>query len=106
MDMKVPVQKYLLEKSAHILTFIPFNSSRKRACTVIRHPRDQNLVRVFSKGAPEIVLQYVKSYFNALGEIVDLTPEKSEEIIKKIIKEKFAVKALRTLLIAYRDYTW
>jgi hypothetical protein len=35
-----------------------------------------------------------------------MTKEKSEEIIQKIIKDKFAKKALRTLLIAYRDYTW
>jgi magnesium-transporting ATPase (P-type) len=104
--MKVPVQKYLLEKPAHILTLIPFNSGRKRACTVIRHPSDQNLVRVFSKGAPEIVLKYVTSYFNKEGEVVEMTREKSEEIIKKIIKDSFAKKALRTLLIAYRDYTW
>lgn len=35
-----------------------------------------------------------------------MTNEKKEEIKNKIIKETFARKALRTLLIAYRDFTW
>lgn len=46
------------KKDDNILEVIPFNSKRKRASTVIRHPEDINTVRVFLKGAPEIVMDY------------------------------------------------
>lgn len=106
MDMKVPCNRILLEKVDHIQTFIPFNSGRKRACTAIRHPQDQSKVRVFCKGAPEIVLKYVTKSFDSNGEIIDLTEQKKEELVYNVIGKNFAVKAYRTLLIAYTDYTY
>jgi Ca2+ transporting ATPase len=56
------------QKEGRILEVIPFNSGRKRACTVIRHPDDQNLVRVFVKGAPEIVIEYCDKYYDGNGQ--------------------------------------
>jgi magnesium-transporting ATPase (P-type) len=38
MDMKVPCMNTLINKDKSILHIIPFNSSRKRAATCIRHP--------------------------------------------------------------------
>lgn len=46
---------------------IPFNSGRKRACTAVRLHNDPNTVRVFVKGAPEIVIDYCDQYFNKEG---------------------------------------
>ena len=40
---------------------------RKRACTVLRHPADNNLVRVFVKGAPEYVLENCEMYYDKDG---------------------------------------
>ena len=67
MDVKVPCFETLLRKDEYILQLIPFNSTRKRASTCIRHPKDSNLVRSFCKGAPEIVLKYVNRMYNANG---------------------------------------
>lgn len=55
-DLQVPCMETLLAKDQYMLHMIPFNSSRKRATTCIRHPDDPNLVRAFCKGAPEIIL--------------------------------------------------
>jgi magnesium-transporting ATPase (P-type) len=106
LDMKVPCNEMLLGKGENTLTFIPFNSSRKRACTAIRHPDDKNLVRVFCKGAPEIVFNYVSKTFDAKGDVVDLNDQEKSDIVTNIIAKTFAVKAFRTLLIAYTDYTY
>lgn len=38
MDVKVPCMNILVNKDAHLLHLIPFNSDRKRAATCIRHP--------------------------------------------------------------------
>lgn len=105
MDMKVPCMNTLINKDQHILHIIPFNSSRKRAATCIRHPQNPNIVRAFCKGAPEIVLQYVNKMFDKQGQVVYIDEAKKEEIKKKIVCDSFAVKAYRTLLIAYADYT-
>ena len=105
MDVKVQCMETLLKKDKHLLHLIPFNSIRKRAATCIRHPSDPNLVRAFCKGAPEIVLTYVSKMFDQNGKVVAIDEAKKEEIKKKIIAETFAVKAYRTLLIAYADYT-
>jgi magnesium-transporting ATPase (P-type) len=42
MDVGVPCYEKLLAKVPHILQLIPFNSSRKRACTAIRRPENAN----------------------------------------------------------------
>lgn len=54
-------------KKDHILQTIPFNSRRKRAATCLRHPDDQKRVRVFLKGAPEIVIDYCANFLDTNG---------------------------------------
>ncbi len=56
MDVGVDAFNLIQEKTDKILDVITFSSGRKRACTALKHPEDENLVRVFVKGAPEIVL--------------------------------------------------
>ncbi len=43
--------------------------------------------------------------FDRSGQVVYIDEAKKNEIMKKIVAEKFAVKAYRTLLIAYADYS-
>jgi magnesium-transporting ATPase (P-type) len=105
MDLQVPCMEILKDKNDHILHLIPFNSSRKRAATCIRHPTNPRLIRAFCKGAPEIVFTYVNKMFDRNGQVVFIDEAKKQEIMRKIVAETFAVKAYRTLLIAYADYT-
>ena len=105
MDLQVPCMKTLLEKDKTILHLIPFNSGRKRAATCIRHPQNPRIIRAFCKGAPEIVFTYVNKMFDRNGQVVFIDEAKKAEIMRKIVGDTFAVKAYRTLLIAYADYT-
>ena len=106
MDLQVPCQDILLAKEQYTLHLIPFNSSRKRAATCIRHPKDPNLIRAYCKGAPEIVLQYVSKMYDKSGKIVPIDQEQKDRIMKKVVAETFAVKSYRTLLIAYAEYKY
>jgi len=106
MELGVNCMDPLLKKEKFTLHLIPFNSSRKRAATLIRHPDNPNLVRTFCKGAPEIVMQYVNKMYDKNGKVVPLDEAKKKEITKRIITDTFAVKAYRTLLIAHADYSW
>jgi P-type E1-E2 ATPase len=62
-------------------------------------------VKVFCKGAPEIVMEFCDKYFNQDGNPIELTPEAKNRILKDIVTNTFAKKAYRTLLIAYSKIT-
>lgn len=68
LDHGVDCARDIRQKEGNILELIPFNSRRKKATTVIRHPNDKNKVRVFSKGAPEYVIDSCKSILNRDGQ--------------------------------------
>lgn len=63
------------------------------------------MVRVFVKGAPEIVIEKCVSFIGQGGEITNMTPEKRDAIVYDEVVKKFAKKCYRTLLLAYADYT-
>jgi magnesium-transporting ATPase (P-type) len=103
MEVGIPCQDIIRKKEDRVEVFIPFNSARKRACTAINHPDLPNTVRVFVKGAPEMVIELCDQYFDVNGEAQELGHTKKEYILNSIIRDTFAVKAYRTLLIAYTD---
>ena len=72
MEVNVPAYEVIRQKENHILQQIPFNSGRKRACTVLRSPHDASKVLVFVKGAPEIVIDLCDKYFDTRGSPVSL----------------------------------
>jgi len=104
------------------LLVISFTSSRKRASIVVRDPSkagtDQE-VRVYCKGAPDMLFDYTSNVISADGSIVDLNS--SVNVPENLLNEgessaqdthrglfdrtvlKFAKQAYRTLLITYKD---
>jgi magnesium-transporting ATPase (P-type) len=97
----VSVQDLIREKEGKILQTIPFNSRRKRASTVVQLPNET--VRVFLKGAPEIVMEYCEKWIDRDGTVKELDEEKRRYIINDIVTHTFAKRAYRTIMIAYGD---
>jgi len=62
-------------------------------------------VRVFLKGAPEIVLDYCSSWIDQEGNTQQLNDEKRRYIVNDIVTHTFAKRAFRTIMIAYGDLT-
>ena len=89
------------QKEGKILQIIPFNSRRKRASTVLQMA--DGSVRVFLKGAPEIVIDYCTKWIDQHGDPQELTEEKRKHILGNIVTQTFAKKAFRTIMIAYGD---
>ncbi|XP_039504613.1 plasma membrane calcium-transporting ATPase 2 isoform X3 [Pimephales promelas] len=79
-----------------------FNSSRKSMSTVIKLP-DGNF-RMYSKGASEIILKKCALILNDVGETRVFRPRDRDEMVKKII-EPMACDGLRTICVAYRDFS-
>ena len=49
------------------------------------------------------MLEVCSSYIGADGSVQELSQHKKNDIVNNVIKNSFAKKALRTLLIAYKD---
>ena len=55
------------KKSGFMVFDIPFNSSRKKATSVIQ--LDSGVIRVFVKGAPEIVIDICEKFHDKNGDV-------------------------------------
>jgi Ca2+-transporting ATPase len=78
---------------------IPFTSERKRHTTVHRDPDDAGKLRVFVKGAPEVLLGECRYVWEG-GRTVPLSEDHCTELLRR--NETLAAQALRTLAIALR----
>jgi len=62
----------------NILTLISFTSSRKRATIVVRRPEAEgtnNEVRVYCKGAPDMVFDDTYRVLDKSGKIISITDD-------------------------------
>lgn len=102
---KVDVETLIAHKDSDdfIVFQIPFNSTRKRQTTAVRQPDGR--VRVYVKGAPEIVIELCTKMVNDKGAEVALTEQEKGEFLGPKVLKQFASKCYRTLLVAYVDYT-
>jgi len=78
---------------------IPFDATRKRMSTVHQQPDKPGYV-VFTKGAPEIVLDHCDTILEN-GQPIVLTPERREHI--RNVNRDLANQALRVLAVAQRQ---
>lgn len=62
-------------------------------------------IRVFVKGAPEIVIEHCTKTLDATGKVIELSSLERDDIINVSVVKQFAAKCYRTLLIAYVDYS-
>ncbi|CAF2684167.1 unnamed protein product [Rotaria sp. Silwood2] len=89
---------YPEERFVHVYTF---NSVRKNMSTVIRRP--DSTVRMYTKGASEIVLKKCKTILNRNGDNVLFSNVDYDRIVQTVI-EPMACDGLRTICVAYRDF--
>jgi len=52
---EIPVHEIMAHKANNVLAQVPFDSKLKRSIIAVRHPQMADTVRVYVKGAPEIV---------------------------------------------------
>ncbi len=83
----------------HVYTF---NSARKSMSTVVRHPTIPGAVRLYCKGASEMVLLECK-YMKTADTIKEFTKSDYNSTIRNVI-EPMASNGLRTIAVAYRDF--
>ncbi|HEY1074657.1 MAG TPA: calcium-translocating P-type ATPase, PMCA-type [Patescibacteria group bacterium] len=76
---------------------VPFSSERKMMSVLVR---EKGRVRVYSKGAPEVLLSHCTSILKG-GKVVALTTADKKKVLEAT--EDMSQRALRTLGFAYRE---
>ena len=57
---------------------------------VVRHPDDDELIRVYVKGAAEMVIKFCSKTINTEGEVVVLSEEDTNRVIDDVLENGFA----------------
>lgn len=83
----------------NIVKVYGFSSAKKMASVLVRKG---DALRLYNKGASEIVLDRCVAYFEENGKVVELTNFKKMEILQEVTA--MASKGLRTIALAYRDF--
>lgn len=89
-----------IREQVKTLNTAPFSSERKRM-SVVYYLEQKKRYYIFSKGAPEILLESCKSYVNSAGTITPIDPIFKEQC-SSVISE-FSSQSLRTILLCYRE---
>ncbi|XP_016070335.1 PREDICTED: plasma membrane calcium-transporting ATPase 4 isoform X1 [Miniopterus natalensis] len=79
-----------------------FNSVRKSMSTVIQKPSGG--YRMYSKGASEIILRKCNRILDKKGEAMPFKNKDRDEMVRTVI-EPMASEGLRTICLAYRDFS-
>jgi len=88
------------ENENNIYQMFAFSSAKKRMNTLVWLDKP-NTVRMYTKGAPEMILEKCTYYMNGNGETIELTDEVREELAT--CQRQWAEKGYRTLSLSYKD---
>ncbi|GAT95506.1 plasma membrane calcium-transporting ATPase putative [Entamoeba histolytica] len=86
----------------NIYQMFAFSSAKKRMNTLVWIDKP-NTIRMFTKGAPEMILEKCQYYMNGQGEIKEITEEVRQELEE--CQVEWASKGYRTLSLSYKDMT-
>ncbi|KAJ5078877.1 cation transporting atpase [Anaeramoeba ignava] len=100
MKLKYPYIKFQKENEDKIVKTFTFSSARKRMSTIVK--KNGNY-RMHMKGASEIVFGKCSHFMDKEGGAQKLNESKENEI--KGLIQKMASSGLRTLTLAYKDFT-
>ena len=64
-DAEIPVHDVMAKKEGRVYAQVPFDSKLKRSIIAVHHPEMHDIVRVYVKGAPEIVLRNCTTHYQS-----------------------------------------
>jgi len=87
-----PVQDLMKNKVGRVKTFVPWTPKRKMESTAILQPGDDNTVRVYSKGAPEVLLQKC-----------NMNTAQRAQLLKDVVDNEMGANGIRPFAYAYKE---
>jgi len=101
-DAEVDVHRHCLARQSLERVRIPFDSFEKRSIVAVQHPSLHETIRVFVKGAPEVVLASCSSEFSDSGEKVPMEQDRIGDIQSRV-NSSMSAKAQRAIAFSYKD---
>ena len=99
-DADVPIHLLINKKIGNILMISPHSPETKRSAVAIESPDRPNMVSIYIKGAPEMLINYcAKINMGSADRTQELGKAEKAEIIDHI--DKMAMQALRVIGMAY-----
>jgi len=71
----------------------------------VRHPDHDDFVRIYIKGAPEIIVSKCSRTYHVDGKVIPMEDSQTNYILNDILIQKFTTASYRTLAFAYKDIT-
>ena len=102
-DAEVPVHEIIKRKLGRIVAVIPFSTIKKRSLVALQHPDNEEMVRVYVKGAPEYIVSKCVKTYDIDGSRIMMSDEQLNYILADMIKEHMTQKGLRAIALAYKD---
>jgi magnesium-transporting ATPase (P-type) len=102
-DAEVPVHDIMQKSFGRVETEFPFSTHRKRQVTVVHHPEKESIVRVYMKGAPEVVVSRCTRTFHTDGKVIPMEDAQTNYILNDILIQKFTTAGYRAMALAYKD---
>mmetsp|Transcript_34802 Transcript_34802/g.53450 ORF Transcript_34802/g.53450 Transcript_34802/m.53450 type:complete len:150 (-) Transcript_34802:1544-1993(-) len=99
-DADVPVHTLIKKKLGKIKAISPFSPERKRSVVALQCPDRPDMVAVYVKGAPEVVLSLCQTLQTSEGP-AEMGEDEREEINQNV--NKMAGEPLRVLALAYTE---
>mmetsp|Transcript_23024 Transcript_23024/g.31395 ORF Transcript_23024/g.31395 Transcript_23024/m.31395 type:complete len:541 (+) Transcript_23024:427-2049(+) len=103
-DAEIPVHEIIRNKEGRVLYEDAFSTIRKRSLVALKHPDIEGIVRVYVKGAPEIVIEKCSHFFGPTGGLQHMKDSDLQYVLNDCLKENMASQGLRTLAFSYRDF--
>ena len=102
-----PVHEFMAMKYQDdvVLATVPFSSTLKKSIIAIKHPELYDTVRVYVKGAPELVLPNCLKHFDEAGTLMDFDAGSRAYLEENIMKNQMTTKGLRVIAFSYNDMT-
>lgn len=88
-----------IRESTKAINTIPFSSQRKRMSVIFYHPQKQRYY-LFSKGAPEILIENCRHFINKSAAVTEITSSYRKEFDQTV--SEFSQQSLRNILLCYK----
>ena len=104
-DAEIPVHEFMQKKEGRVYAQVPFDSQLKRSIIAVHHPEMQDIVRVYIKGAPEIVIPNCLTHYNEIGQKMPMSEAEREYLLEDTLKRQMTSKGHRALAFSISDFS-
>lgn len=103
-DAEIPAHEIIRQKAGNVIYSHPFDSELKKSVIAVQHPGLNDTVRVYVKGAPEVVVENCSRHYKSNGELDALSYDQQNYVMDNIMTEKMAKLGHRVMAFAVNDF--